>query len=112
MRVCVRYAGDMLYLWNLFCCYGGRKDVGGKIGLAETNHTGKWHIDSINYVFFSHHIQTLIEYNCYQSNQWFYSHERGCVEADLFVASHSACDFDAESESSVARSVFIICAVL
>lgn len=50
---------DMLYLWNLFCCYGRRKDVGGKIGLAETNHTRKWHIDSINYLFFFHRIQNF-----------------------------------------------------
>lgn len=71
----------------------------GKIGLAETNHTRKWHIDSINYLFFSHRIQTLIEYNCYQSNQWIYSHERGCVERDLFCCSQSNRNFCADADA-------------
>ncbi len=56
LYVCVRaLCRDVLYLWNLFC-FGRRKDVGGGgIGLAETNHTRKWHIDSMNYLFFPPH---------------------------------------------------------
>lgn len=79
--------------------------MSGGIGLAETNHTRKWHIDSMNYLFF-HRIQTLIEYNCYQSNQWFYSHKHGCAEGDLgrfvvlILAATSALMREHEIESS------------
>lgn len=82
----------MLYLWNLFCCYGRRKDVGGKLDLQKQiiQENGTL-IQSITCFF--HRIQTLIECNCYQSNQWIYSHERGCVERDLFVVLNLSATF-------------------
>lgn len=76
--MCVRVLrGDMLYLWNLFLLLWLEKRCR---GLGETNQRSKWHIDSINCLFFFQHIQNLIEYSCYLCNQWFYSHQCGSVE--------------------------------
>lgn len=94
--MCVRYARICFICGICFAVMEGEKTSGGKIGLAETNHTRKWHIDSINYLFFSTAFKTLIEYNCYQSNQWIYSHERGRVES-FICCSQSDCKFCADA---------------